>query len=801
LVERAKICGFVFTDDVMLVLPKEVAVFLKVSRGFVVDHLARVGWAPGQLSTEAVSQIRQLFPQEIFDSDYMINRGRQILVYTPPELLIQAQNAEADQRAAEEDQEHPIPGEDAIPEDGKALEDAVFEHLADGLSDAGPPEMKHLDTTLDDTLDVIDEVILDPPLRVHIQEYSKAAADRISHLHGALTILRSQLHTWKGRWATLQRQYARTCRLLNEKKRIVEDRDRVIAELTSQNRALANPEPPQENPDHPQPEEPPIQEQFLAALCALAEVDANRREYPEFVKRICWMLRSLDPQSYRAWHELLPVPGETTLASYMREEKLSAASALTGEGDLSEYLQSYRRDLNITNDAEPSVLAFDATAVSATGVRLTKKRTESCFAFLLLPLDHRLPHVLVKSLLWRNGKMNDDILEKKNEVVRTLTANHFYCHFVATDGDSGMNELHNEAFEKYEQSNGILPDIIQGLTHNGERPLTEWPIPDLFHLEKNARGKLATNTMALHGESERTLTAASVADDLQSERMRKVLTARQPLDFLKDHLALETFTLENLLKLWATGNATAAYWMSPFVALNVAVRNTKITIEARLSFIQTAFSVFWDMVKDYPATGADAKIWESGAAGLPKTFYTHVVLKKGCNLCVGLYWAIDRWGYTQWGFCLALSRIGEHACECHFGMTRSTLNGDVRWARFLQAQVIASLIHRILREFGLTPYIRRFKNEAGCTLIPGQLGIIDIDFGNIVDLIEATFDLLRAGEEMAVICEDVTMMTPFQQLTEALGGIEYEEHIPGGSAFSGHGITTRMIALHGPRGE
>jgi hypothetical protein len=258
---------------------------------------------------------------------------------------------------------------------------------------------------------------------------------------------------------------------------MIEERDRTIAELTSPTRARANPEPPGETcAERPMedPEEPPsIQEQFLGALCALAEVDANQREYPEFVKRICWMLRSLDPKSYRAWHELLPLPCETTLASYMREEKLAAASALSGEDALTEYLQAYRSGLHITNTAEPSVLAFDATAVSATGVRLTKKRTESCFAFLLLRLEHRLPHLLVKSLLWPKGKMNDDILKKKEELVRTLTANNVCCHFIATDGDSGMNELHNEAFPQYQMSNGILRDIIQGLTRNGERPLTE----------------------------------------------------------------------------------------------------------------------------------------------------------------------------------------------------------------------------------------------------------------------------------------------------------------------------------------
>jgi hypothetical protein len=60
-----------------------------------------------------------------------------------------------------------------------------------------------------------------------------------------------------------------------------------------------------------------------------------------------------------------------------------------------------------------------------------------------------------------------------------------------------MNELHNDTFALYEDSNGIIPDILQALTEGG-RPLTKWPIPDLLHMEKNARAKLATNAMSLH---------------------------------------------------------------------------------------------------------------------------------------------------------------------------------------------------------------------------------------------------------------------------------------------------------------
>jgi hypothetical protein len=359
-----------------------------------------------------------------------------------------------------------------------------------------------------------------------------------------------------------------------------------------------------------------------------------------------------------------------------------------------------------------------------------------------------------------------------------------------------MNNLHNNAFGLYKESNGRLVGIIAARLERWPNGFKEWPITDLLHLEKNGRGKLAQNMLAVDGRNQKVITGANVADDLESERMRKVLCASSPLDLLKDHLALETFTLPNLLELWRCGNATAAYFMVPFVALDLAVRNPALTVPARQGLIETAFSAFFDMAIEYPNTGSRCrpgyhhKIVEVGARTLVKTLWTRTVLKRGCNLCVGVWWSLARWGCTE-GFFLALSRIGSHSCECHFGITRSMLSGDTRWNRFLSAQVTAALIHRILAQLGLSPYIRRFQNEAGCTLNAARPGTIQASFDSVIETVARAYELLREGREEEFARDQLTVITPFVEISEKLQAIHYTEKIEKTTTYAGYSITGR----------
>jgi hypothetical protein len=187
------------------------------------------------------------------------------------------------------------------------------------------------------------------------------------------------------------------------------------------------------------------------------------------------------------------------------------------------------------------------------------------------------------------------------------------------------------------------------------------------------------------------------------------------LDLLKDHLALQAFSLENLIALKEYGDYSACYFMLPFVCLNLAVPNAHLLPEQRLELMHVAFIAFFQMIRCSPETGGDAGIWEIGGEEcLRKTFWIQVMCFRGCNRCVALYSAIKM--SMVYPMDLELGPIGSHSVECLFGTTRSKPTGNARWEKFLKAELKAVSIRRLMKELDLHPYIRCLKNEAGITM-------------------------------------------------------------------------------------
>jgi hypothetical protein len=151
-------------------------------------------------------------------------------------------------------------------------------------------------------------------------------------------------------------------------------------------------------------------------------------------------------------------------------------------------------------------------------------------------------------------------------------------------------------------------------------------------LLKNARARLTTSEFAFFGGSERKFTADDLADTLQSDMFRKIFCACSLLDLIKDYLALEPFTLENFLSVWGSGNVSAAYFILPFVTLNLAMRNPRFSVETRKSLIAIAFNIFFAMIKTFPGIGFKFQLFEIDGSEKTKTFWTTTMCRRACNL-------------------------------------------------------------------------------------------------------------------------------------------------------------------------
>jgi hypothetical protein len=479
---------------------------------------------------------------------------------------------------------------------------------------------------------------------------------------------------------------------------------------------------------------------------------------------------------------------------------------------LPKYLQEYRTAEGFgPYEQIPATLAFDATPVSSTGIGQSWS-TGSSFAFILLPLDHSHKQLVIKSAWHKNGKINQEVRDLRDKLLEVLKGNGVLCHFVGTDGDNGVDGAHEKAFQRYAKLGTTnLALIVRALTANGQKDLIDWPVSDPLHLMKNARSREALGTLALTAKNPDVVTAKTLTENLPKED-KHVLQARRSLDLLKDDLAIQAFSLDNLVTVWSGGNPdnipecatperegdpTGGYFLAPFVALSLALRNESLGVRARLDLVQVAFSFFFTTLTNYPECGKKAGITEKTVEGCRrKTFWTQAMCRRACNTCVGLYWAIQKYctpEYHASGFQLSLNRIGSHSVECHFGMTRSVLNGDPRWIRFFSAQVKAVIVHRVMGKLGFHPYIRRFGMPAGCIVPPESTNLVGADFGNIQGSVDELLGYLSTQQHHIAYGCGHQLMLSFANLRSQLLHGDHVASIRESSPWSGAGMKNRMF--------
>jgi hypothetical protein len=199
----------------------------------------------------------------------------------------------------------------------------------------------------------------------------------------------------------------------------------------------------------------------------------------------------------------------------MRVEQ--AIGAGTDDATTGAYLQEYRERHKIGSDEKVFVtLAHDATSATAEGVWMVCEQERGpsqesqqyperelseepvdlkfCFTFMMLPLNHDLPNLVIRSTPYQNGKIDDFFLTERNHLTQVLTATNFVVLDVATDGDPAMNPAHLQFFERCvgamevrRNTTGDLDEVCEMLFTEG---VTEIPVSDPYHLFKRCRQRL-----------------------------------------------------------------------------------------------------------------------------------------------------------------------------------------------------------------------------------------------------------------------------------------------------------------------
>jgi hypothetical protein len=172
--------------------------------------------------------------------------------------------------------------------------------------------------------------------------------------------------------------------------------------------------------------------------------------------------------------QTLSLPAVTTVAHRLKREIHDIKSTFGNrEASLSPSLQQCgEREGFRPGFKSLCTLAFNATLVISTGIRLTYSTTGSCFVFNLLAPDHRYPDLFIQSVHLPNRKINQEMCDIRNSLLGIFNENDFECHFIATDGDNGRNSQHEQAFQiDFPHRSTDVDEIISGVTDNGNSGL------------------------------------------------------------------------------------------------------------------------------------------------------------------------------------------------------------------------------------------------------------------------------------------------------------------------------------------
>jgi hypothetical protein len=211
--------------------------------------------------------------------------------------------------------------------------------------------------------------------------------------------------------------------------------------------AFAPPAPSVSLDDAP---EPSLAAQIINELIQLSSTAANGQSFSDSMIDLPEALSAISPRASRVLREVFPFQSPRTLFSDLTPEKLVIGKALADSPDMNPligYLFDYRAREGLLPETIGCTLAFDAAAVTATGLRAHPGKTASTFTFLLLPLDHRYPDLPLRSVPRIHGKINGDILKIKDQLLVGLMAAGFIPYFVATDGVGAVNPAYMRVFE------------------------------------------------------------------------------------------------------------------------------------------------------------------------------------------------------------------------------------------------------------------------------------------------------------------------------------------------------------------
>lgn len=390
--------------------------------------------------------------------------------------------------------------------------------------------------------------------------------------------------------------------------------------------------------------------------------------------------------TYKILRTIIPLPSEQMLYKRYGTELKSEIENLLDSNQIKCILEEYRKELN-SNEELFATIAYDSATVDP-----GQTNKSNLFVFNIQPFKGNIKSKIVHISLKEKGKTDESIKQLIHEIVEEGLKQGFHIVFVATDGETGTNDIHMN-FGRFIDS--LETDDFDEILKQISNYPNLIPVSDWLHLLKDLRTRFSNYTISMFPGSTifnfRDLNSILKLDDL-------VFSAEGPSS-MRDDLALHLFNSQNLSILAENGEFCAFSCLLPFTLVTISIQSTNLTSKARYLLIKIAYNILIELNDD--SYGLRSRKGKKSPNTSVK-FAENMAYRRVMNSIISLGYALMNFEEN-----ISLSRIFTHLVEYIFGyMRRLSYNKDESHVA-VSALAKQQISQEIMRKYGLdSVYIR-----------------------------------------------------------------------------------------------
>lgn len=333
------------------------------------------------------------------------------------------------------------------------------------------------------------------------------------------------------------------------------------------------------------------------------------------------------------------------------------------------------------------------------------------FAVMLEPHNPSLPVTVLHIIKSTDGHLHSNEISIIKSIFQYIQDKGIITKFLIADGDTGMNELHNNVFKTYAPNEEALKTVTLEQMMKSVEDQELWPVLDVLHAVKSARGRLIDNKIAIWSTQE-----TFDADDLEEHlQLGLPLTDKSPTGKMKDSYAISLFSMINSLSEYSEDRTGSGLYLILYAFILEAYKNPALSKCLRLTYVDISIEL---LRRIYFADMHASKDEFIGLRGFKRyfavSFTDRIFIIKMLNTMISFRYVLISYGNN-----LCISRHTSQVVENFFGNYRENTSNGYSIASVETYVARTTLTYSFINELDLLS-TKRSKDNMGGTIINEQ---------------------------------------------------------------------------------